>query len=40
MPYYIVDDAFAKQIDILGDFDYGYFNDVKSIQFMGSIVSV
>ena len=39
-PYYIVDDAFAKQIDILGDFDYGYFNDVKSIQFMGSIVSV
>ena len=39
-PYYIVNNDFAKQIDILGDFDYGYFNNVKSIQFMGSIIDV
>lgn len=37
-PYYVVDDSFNKQLDIMGDFEYGYFNDVKSIQFKGTVI--
>ena len=37
-PYYVLDDSFDNHLDILGDFEYGYFNDVKSIQFKGNII--
>ena len=37
-PYYVLDDSFDNHLDVLGDFEYGYFNDVKSIQFKGNII--
>lgn len=38
-PYFVVDDDFPKQLDILGDFEYNHFRDALRIQFMGSIIA-